>query len=40
MASIVLTPYLAFHDCAAAIRFYAEVFGNVGQRLKTEPADG
>ncbi|MCY3810403.1 MAG: VOC family protein [Gammaproteobacteria bacterium] len=29
MAAVVLTPYLAFHDCAAAIRFFGEVFGNV-----------
>lgn len=40
MDSIVLTPYLAFHDCAAAVRFYTEVFDSVETQEQYTDDDG
>lgn len=40
MASIILTPYLCFHDCAAAIRFFGEVFGDVDTQEQYTDDDG
>ena len=40
MDPIVLTPYLTFHDCAAAIRFFGEVFGNVETQEQYTDDDG
>ena len=40
MQSIVVTPYLTFHDCAAAVRFYTEVFGSVETEEQYTDVDG
>lgn len=40
MAAVVLTPYLAYHDCAAAIHFFGEVFGKVETQEQYTDDDG
>ena len=40
MQSIVVTPYLTFHDCAAAVRFFSEVFGSVETEEQYTDDDG
>ena len=40
MQAIVVTPYLTFHDCAAAVRFYTEVFGSVETEEQYTDDDG
>ena len=37
---MTLTPYLSFHDCAAAIRFYEEAFGAVETGARFTDSDG
>lgn len=40
MQSIVVTPYLTYHDCAAAVRFFSEVFGGVETEEQYNDDDG
>ena len=40
MKPIVVTPYLTFHDCAQALRFYAEVFAEVAVEEEYLDGDG
>lgn len=40
MQAIVVTPYLTYHDCAAAIRFFWEVLGSVGTEEQYTDDDG
>ncbi len=35
-----LTPYLSFHDCAAAIRFYEDAFGAIETGARFTDSDG
>ena len=37
---MTLTPYLSFHDCAAAIRFYEKAFGAVETGARFTDGDG
>ena len=40
MKAAVITPYWAFDDCAAAIRFYADAFGAVETGERYTDGDG